>query len=121
MANHPENPPTGHTVTTEQPGNHVVVRIDDRVVAETDNPLAVHETHLPLRWYIPPSDVRVDLLRPTSTSTVCPFKGTASYYSYGDRDDIAWTYETPLPEQEALAGQISFLGDGVTTEVDSIA
>jgi uncharacterized protein (DUF427 family) len=56
---------------------HVEVSIDGQVVASSHRPHALFETWLPTRWYLPPEDVREDLLVPTTTATRCPYKGTA--------------------------------------------
>lgn len=60
------------------------------------------ETGLPTRYYIPRADVRMELLQRTDSSTRCPYKSIASYYSVevaGERhEDIAWTYDAPIPE-----------------------
>ncbi|MFB7501293.1 DUF427 domain-containing protein [Streptomyces sp. NPDC056161] len=55
--------------------------------AETGRPLLVHETGLPVRYYIPPQDVDLALFQPTDIHTTCPYKGVASYWSYGEHTD----------------------------------
>ena len=100
----------------------VVVEIDDVVVADSTHARVLFETRLPPRWYIPKTDVRMDLLTPTATASLCPYKGQAEYWSarVGDRDavDIAWSYPTPLPESERIAGLISFYNEKVDLTVD---
>lgn len=66
--------------------------------------------------YIPFTDVAQDRLTRTDTSTYCPFKGEASYYSVttsaGDTvDDVIWTYEQPYPAVAAIAGHAAFYPD----------
>jgi uncharacterized protein (DUF427 family) len=51
---------------------HVTVRIDGTVVADSWKPVILYETLLPQRYYLPPTDVRLDLLTPTDTETACP-------------------------------------------------
>jgi uncharacterized protein (DUF427 family) len=96
----------------EASDRRVRVVVDGIVVADTRRALRVLETSHPPGWYIPPEDVRMDLLRPTARRTVCEFKGNASYYTIGaggrDRVDAAWTYLHPLPGFEAIAGAIAF-------------
>ncbi|WP_329183858.1 DUF427 domain-containing protein [Actinacidiphila glaucinigra] len=105
-------PPTdnrrGHRVEAVPGTQHVTVRIDGKVVAETRRPVLVHETGLPVRYYIPPQDVDLALFRGSDTNTTCPYKGVASYWSYGDRNDVAWFYEEPLPSVPEIAGHLSF-------------
>ncbi len=96
----------------EASDRHVRVIVDGVVVAETRRALRVLETSHPPAWYLPPEDVRTDLLRPTSQRTACEYKGQAGYFDISaggrERHDAAWTYTDPLPGYEALAGYISF-------------
>ena len=103
----------------------VVVRHGDVEIARTTRAHALFETGLPTRWYVPRVDVRMDLLRPSDTVTHCPYKGTTVHFHAevdGERiDDVAWSYPTPLPESERIAGLVSFYDDRVTVEVDGEA
>jgi uncharacterized protein (DUF427 family) len=107
----------GHTITVTPSTTHVEVVVDGTTVAESDRPVLLDETGLPTRYYLPPDDVRMDLLKPTNFHTTCPFKGEASYWSLqlGDEtlDGIAWGYPTPLPGVEAIAGLLCFYPDRV--------
>jgi uncharacterized protein (DUF427 family) len=87
-------------------------------LARTDGAHALFETGLPTRWYVPRVDVRMDLLTPSDTVSHCPYKGTAVHFSLADVDDVAWSYPTPLPESERIAGLVSFYDDRVTVTVD---
>ncbi len=86
-------------------------------LAETRRPRILFETGLPARYYIPKEDVRMDLLAPSETRTRCPYKGIASYWSAragGQRvQDIAWSYEEPIPECPKIRGLICFYPDRV--------
>ena len=101
---------------------HVRVLIDGEVVADSVRPTILYETGLPARYYLPKLDVRMDLLTPTDTSSACPYKGWANYWSVtvGDatHDDIVWGYATPLPESEAIAGLVCFYNEQVDLEID---
>ena len=112
---------SGHTVTISPADLHVVVRVDGETIAETDHPVLLDETGLPTRYYFPRADVRMDLLRATSFSTQCPFKGQASYWTLelGDsvHDGIVWTYEQPIAGAEGIAGLLSFYNDRVELTV----
>ncbi|MEU5955310.1 DUF427 domain-containing protein [Streptomyces sp. NPDC047525] len=93
----------GHTITIEQGTDLVRVVRDGQVVAESRRPLLLRETGYPVRHYLPPQDVRTDLLTPSDTTTYCPFKGTASYWSLPgseDAKDAVWAYPEP---KEAVA------------------
>ncbi|MCT2591444.1 DUF427 domain-containing protein [Streptomyces sp. N2-109] len=111
-----------HRVDVRQSSRHVRVLLDGRPVAETDRPMLLSETGLPNRYYIPPEDVRRDLLTESPTRTVCPYKGTTTYWAFadGDRrvDDVAWSYPEPLEEATKAGGHLCFLHESVTTEVD---
>jgi uncharacterized protein (DUF427 family) len=103
---------------------HVRVEIDGVTVAESSRPHVLFETGLQPRYYLPMTDVRLDLLQPSATESHCPYKGKATYWSVraGDtvRDDVVWTYRTPLPESQKIAGLLSFWTGkpGVTVYVD---
>jgi uncharacterized protein (DUF427 family) len=107
----------GHTITITPTDLHVEVHIDGEKVAESDRPVVLEETGLPKRYYLPSDDVRTDLLRPTSFTTTCPFKGAASYWSLalGDtvHDGIVWSYEAPIPGAEGVAGLLCFYNERV--------
>lgn len=97
---------------------HVEVRVDGETVASSRQPRILFETSLPPRYYLPLSDVRMDLLRPSTTTTSCPYKGTASYWSVGDHEDVVWIYRTPLPESQKVAGLACFYNEKVDLIID---
>jgi uncharacterized protein (DUF427 family) len=97
---------------------HVEVRVDGETVASSRQPRILFETSLPPRYYLPLPDVRMDLLRPSTTTTSCPYKGTASYWSVGDHSDIVWIYRTPLPESQKIAGMACFYNEKVDLIID---
>ena len=99
-----------HRVDTHRSHDRVTVRVNGEVVAETSRPVKVFETSLPPRWYIPVEDVRSDVLGPSETSTVCAYKGGASYHSVAGVADAAWVYEKPFSDVDAIAGLLSFAG-----------
>lgn len=103
-------------------GQEVRVELDGVVLARTFGALVLHENGLPDRWYIPAVDVDASLLRPSALHTTCPFKGEASYWSVevGGRvhADVIWTYPTPIPACEAIAGMMSFYPDRTQLFVD---
>jgi uncharacterized protein (DUF427 family) len=101
---------------------HVRVEVDGVAVAETTRPRILFETSLPPRYYIPKTDVRLDLLEPTGHVTQCPYKGTASYYTLvidGHRyDNLAWWYQHPTLESSKIAGHVAFYNEFVDLYVD---
>jgi uncharacterized protein (DUF427 family) len=100
----------------------VVVSIDGTEVADSSSPVILFETGLPPRYYLPKTDVRMDLLVPSESSTECPYKGTAEYWSIeiGDTvgDDLAWSYPFPAHESAPIAGLICFYNEKVDITVD---
>jgi len=50
----------------------------------------------------------MDLLTPSETVTHCPLKGKASYFSFGEHEDVAWSYENPVDSIEEIEGRMVF-------------
>jgi len=69
---------------------------------------------------LPREDVRLDLLEPSSTRSVCAYKGEAAYWSHlgPDAVDIAWTYDDPLSDARDVAGQVAFFDEFVDIDLD---
>ncbi len=116
-------PTTEHPITITPTEARVVVRVNGEVVADTQAALQLQESTYPAVQYIPFGDVIQTLLTRTETSTYCPFKGDASYYSVttaaGDTvDDVIWTYEQPYPAVAAIAGHVAFYPDKADISVD---
>jgi uncharacterized protein (DUF427 family) len=112
----------GHRITTTPADLHVEIGVDGEKVADSAHPVLLEETGLPTRYYLPRQDVRMELLRPTSTETTCPFKGQASYWSVeiGDtvHEDLVWTYESPIPQAEGVAGLLCFYNERVELTIE---
>jgi uncharacterized protein (DUF427 family) len=119
---HPRDPYTRVDILPSS--RHVRVEVDGVTIAETTKPTLLFETGLPTRYYLPKTHVRMDLLTPTETATHCPYKGQAEYWSLriGDElvPDLAWSYPTPLPESQKIAGLVCFYPDKVDLYVDGI-
>ena len=103
---------------------HVQVEINGVIVAESRRPTLLFETSLPTRYYLPLVDVRMDLLRPSSYTSRCPYKGTAAYWSVeagGELvEDVVWIYRTPTAESQKVAGLVSFYNERVDLIVDGV-
>ena len=125
MSDRPVLQPTAnHPITVEPTGKHVTVRINGEVVAETDNALTLQESTYPAVQYIPLSDVVQTVLTSSDTTSYCPFKGDASYYTVttaaGDTvEDAIWTYEQPYPAVADIAGHVAFYADKADIAVAS--
>ncbi|MER5464359.1 DUF427 domain-containing protein [Streptomyces sp. NPDC002668] len=98
----------GHKITIEQGTVHVRVARGDEVLGESSRPLILRETGCPVRYYLPPEDVRTDLLEPSRTHTYCPFKGTASYWSLPNAQDLVWAYPEPKDEVTRIKDHFCF-------------
>lgn len=116
---------TGHSITITPSDMHVEVRVDGETVAETDHPVVLEETGCPTRYYLPRDAVRTDLLRRTTFSTTCPFKGDATYWTLElggvTHDGIAWSYEQPIEAAAGIRGLLCFFNDRVELDVEDIA
>jgi uncharacterized protein (DUF427 family) len=119
---HPRNP--YHRVDILASSRHIRVELDGVTVAESRSPHILYETSLPPRYYLPITDVRMDLLRPSDTQTHCPYKGTAGYWSLEVNgrtyEDLVWIYRTPLPESQKIAGLACFYNEKVDLYVDGV-
>lgn len=117
---HPRDP--FHRVDTRRTSRHVVVSAGGQIVAESERPIALFETGLPVRYYLPLDDLREEFFEATPTTTVCPYKGEAVYrrLKVGDKtiEDAAWCYPHPLGEAHQIRGYLSFLHEDVTITVD---
>ena len=112
---------SGHTITITQADQHVVVTLGGEKLAESDRPVLLDETGLPTRYYLPREDVRTDLLEATAQHTTCPYKGEASYWSaqVGGQvyPNLVWSYKTPIPGAEQIAGLMCFYNERVELTV----
>ncbi|WP_370948334.1 DUF427 domain-containing protein [Amycolatopsis sp. cg5] len=119
---HPRDP--GVRVDVLASSRHVRIEVDGVTVADSVRPRLLFETGLPTRYYLPKTDVRLDLLEPSDTVTHCPYKGTAGYHSVRIGDelhrDLVWGYDTPLPESQKIIGLVSFLNEKVDVYVDGV-
>lgn len=111
-----------HRVDVRATSQRVRVLVDHEVVADTRRAKLLSETGLANRYYIPPQDVRPELLEPSATHTVCPYKGTASYRSLAINGrriaDAAWCYPEPLEDAIRVRDYLCFHAEGVAVEVD---
>jgi uncharacterized protein (DUF427 family) len=87
---------------------------NDTVIAESDATVVVEGNH-----YFPADSVKQDLLVPSATTTVCPWKGTASYYTVSvngqENPDAAWVYPAPKDAAAEIKDHVAFWR-GVTIE-----
>jgi uncharacterized protein (DUF427 family) len=113
---HPRDP--YHRIDILDSSRQIRVVLAGETLAETTCARFLFETSLPVRYYIPKSDVRLDLLEESDTVTACAYKGTTSKYwkmksATGAPKDVAWSYESPTSEVARIAGLISFFNERV--------
>lgn len=121
---HPRDP--FKRIDIRQSSRTVRIERDGVVLAESSRPSLLFETSLPVRFYLPPADVRTDLLRPSDTTTICAYKGVASYWSLPGAAgangiaDIAWSYPRPLPDAGPITGMLCFFDERVDVMLDGV-
>lgn len=127
---HPRDP--FHRVDVRRSSRRIRIELDGEPLAESGTPRLLFETHLPVRFYLPPDDVDLSRLRPSPTRTICAYKGAAEYLSPAGEDsvgagragndpagtDLAWSYRQPLPEAAEIAGMIAFFDERVDVWLD---
>jgi uncharacterized protein (DUF427 family) len=117
---HPRDP--YHRIDLRATSRSVKVSLEGQVLAETTRAIALFESNLPARWYIPREDVAAEL-EPSDRTTICPYKGHASYHSVrlggGELvEDLIWYYADPFPEASPVAGMLCFYNEKVDLELD---
>jgi uncharacterized protein (DUF427 family) len=106
-------PTAEHPITIGPTAGRVVVKIAGRIVADTSAALTLEEGRYNPVQYIPVDDVDRAVLRPSDTTSYCPYKGDAGYFSVeiaGQEplEDVAWFYEEPYASVAEIAGHVAF-------------
>jgi len=119
---HPRDPYTRVDILPSS--RHVRVEVDGVTVAESTSPRLLFETGLPVRYYLPKTHVQMDLLESTDSSTRCPYKGTAEYWSLRGgtpgQTDLFWSYRAPVAESQKVAGLVSFFNEKLDIYLDGV-
>ena len=80
---------------------------NDEVIAESNETVVVERNH-----YFPIDSVNDAFLKPSDTTTFCPWKGTANYYTLivagAENTDAAWYYANPKEAAQEIAGRVAF-------------
>ncbi len=116
---HPRDP--FHRVDIRATRRRVEVQLDGVQLADTCRAQLVYETMLPVRFYIPPGDIRMDLLEASPQRSVCPYKGRAHYWSCpasGRGREIAWAYDSSIVEARQIHGLVCFFNERADVLVD---
>lgn len=107
---HASNP--YHRVEYLRSRRRLQVVLGASTIVDTTDTVAVYETALVPRLYIDPGALHAAVLERSATTTVCPYKGTATWWTarLGDDgfEDVAWSYDDPRPEARAIKGLLSF-------------
>jgi uncharacterized protein (DUF427 family) len=110
-------PGPNHPITIEPNQGRVVVTLGGRVVADTGEALTLREAGYPPVQYIPRKDVDMAALARSATTTYCPYKGEAAYFSVpagGDLSvDAIWTYEAPYDAVAEIKDHLAFYPDRI--------
>jgi uncharacterized protein (DUF427 family) len=105
-------PNSDHPITIEPNGNRVIVTLGGHVIADTIEALTLCEAAYPPVQYIPRKDVDLAALTRSDTTTYCPYKGEAAYFSIpagGERSvDAIWTYEAPYDAVAKIKDHLAF-------------
>jgi len=107
-----------HRIDIRQSSRHLVVRLGDRVIADTTRPVVLFESGFAPRWYVPREDIDETALTPVERQTFCPYKGLASYFDVGSRERAAWSYPKAWPEVARVSNLVSFEADAVDVFLD---
>ena len=120
MANKPIEPGPGQESVWDYPrpprledcSERLKIVVDDVVIAESERAKRVLETSHPPVYYIPPADIRMEMLEPTERQSWCEWKGTARYFDVvvGQRriDSAAWSYPSPTPAFVSIRDHLAF-------------
>src|SRR3984885_7040702 len=111
-ASAPLIPGPDHPITTETRPPHAVGKAGASVGADSSNALTLHEANYPPVYYVPLADVDSELLESSDTTSYCPYKGDASYYSVRTGDNVVkdaiWFYDEPYDAVSGIAGHVAF-------------
>ena len=106
---------------------HIQIVFNGVVIADTRCARRVLETSHPPVYYIPPDDIQMQYLKPTSRSSMCEWKGPASYYTMAvagkSAPDAAWTYRRPTPAFVTIKDYVAFypqLMDSCTVDGEQV-
>jgi uncharacterized protein (DUF427 family) len=116
-----KTPGPDHPITVGKNPDRVVVKVGDRVIADTHDALSLQEANYPAVQYIQRNDVDLTQLERTDHESYCPYKGDAAYYSVlpagADGVNAVWTYEQPYDAVADIRQHVAFYPDKVSIEI----
>lgn len=105
-------PGPDHPITITPTKGRVRVTVAGKVVADTTRALTLQEASYSPVQYIPREDADMTLLARTSHTSICPYKGSANYFSVEaggtTAENAIWTYEHPYPAVQEISGHLAF-------------
>ncbi|MYR08438.1 DUF427 domain-containing protein [Gordonia sp. SID5947] len=122
MARGKLEPGPDHPITVSPTGGRVVVKVGDAVVARTSDAFTLREAEYPPVQYIPRECVDPSLLRDSTTTTFCPYKGECNYYDLTLESEVltdaVWIYRSPYDAVAEIADHVAFYPGRVSVDVD---
>lgn len=110
---HREHP--DHKIKERHLDQRIRVAVGGETIADSNDVIKVEEDGSPSRYYFPRSDVDMNRLQASATTSQCPFKGVASYFGINvarkELKDAVWSYEDPYEEHADLKGRLAFYDD----------
>ena len=107
-----------YRIATRPAGTRVQVTFNGEVIADSRDAVEMKEGEYRAVYHIPRKDVKMYRLVRSNHQAYCPYKGTASYYSFRNgAENAVWSYEEPYDEMGMIKGLLAFYPD----KVDSIA
>ena len=120
-ATQPRLPGPDHPITVSDHPARVVVSVGDHVIADSTEALELREASYPPVLYLPLADLDRSVLTDSQTTSYCPYKGEASYFSIttpdGVLEDAVWYYETAYDAVGEISGHAAFYPDRVQIDV----
>jgi uncharacterized protein (DUF427 family) len=100
-----------YEIVLESTDQEFVVTLQGQEIAKSNGAIILKESnHMPV-VYFPPEDINLESVSQSEKETFCPFKGTASYWSFGNEKNIAWSYENPFDEMLEIKDYVAFYTD----------
>ena len=106
-----------HRIDMRLTSRPVRIERDGALLAQSTRAVLLWETSLPMRFYVPREDLVAEA-RPGDKRTTCAYKGHASYLSFDAGENLAWSYEDPLPEAAPVTGLVAFFDELVDVTFD---
>lgn len=107
-----------HRIDIRQSSRHLLVKLGDRIIADSKRPVVLYESGFAPRWYVPREDVDAAALTLNPSQTFCPYKGLASYYNVGEHAKIAWSYIQAWRDVARISNFLSFQQDLIDVFLD---